>query len=86
MTDDPTSPPPPLAADVEAGIAITTVAATAVTSMFDKVFASLTTDAQQLVEKNGTVNPLAPALKAFTTDMIKILNDRVKEALDSGRK
>jgi hypothetical protein len=83
MTDDPTSPLP---GDVEAGIAITTAAATAVSSMFDTVFATLTTDLQQLLQTNGTPNPLALPLHALTTEMIKVLGDRVKETLDSARK
>jgi len=83
MTDDPI---PPLLADVEASIAITTAAAAAVSSMFDTVFATLTTDLQQLLQTNGAPNPLAPPLHALTTEMIKVLSDRVKATLDSPRK
>lgn len=83
MTDDSTSPLP---GDVEAGIAITTAAAAAVSSMFDTVFATLTTDLQQLLQTNGKPNPLAPPLQALTTEMIKVLSNRVKETLDSTTK
>lgn len=83
MTDDPTTPSasPPALPPTDP---ITAAATTAVASMFEAVFSALTTDIEKLVQQSGASNPLAPPLQTFTSDMIKVLGDRVKQALGSG--